>query len=98
MFTKPVLGCHSDLSRQYGDVVLGHVTSVGVVDEGPTLPNPVPMVTTSWQVVEGVKLGGEEGELLGGVGCVWGGRTGMYYSFLSQSCRVSCSCLPWNHR
>lgn len=28
-----------------------------------SLPNPVPMVTASWPVVEGVKLSEEDGEL-----------------------------------
>ena len=43
--------------------MLDQVTSTGLTSEEQTTPNPVPMVTASWQVVEGVKLGEEEGML-----------------------------------
>ncbi len=42
--------------------MLENVTSAALTSDESTLPNPVPMVTASWQVVEGVKVGEEEGE------------------------------------
>ena len=43
--------------------MLDHVASAELAGDDLTLPDSVPMVTASWQAVEGVKLGEEESEL-----------------------------------
>lgn len=70
--------------------MLENVTSSVLTSEERTLPNPVPTVTASWQVVEGIKVGEEEGELAGTDGV----RANLYGdNSILQSCRTECSLL-----